>query len=106
MGPDGVQNVLNAGVNDLGGTLMNESISRAAGTNHGQECAPVRMDEMIRKAGRTPVQRSTLYGRPEALQVARSYENRPLAEVVQNPVQKRARIGSRRELDPVSIPAE
>ena len=46
--------LLGAGVNDLGGTLMNESISRAAGASHGQECPPERMEEVIRGAGRTP----------------------------------------------------
>ena len=48
------------GVNDLGGTLMNESISRAAGAEFGQEMPPERMEEMIRDAGRVPRQRTTL----------------------------------------------
>src|SRR5262249_30796172 len=52
---------LNAGVNDCGGTLMNESISRAAGTRHGQELPPERMETLIRAAGRVPRQRTTLY---------------------------------------------
>ena len=42
---------LRAGVNDLGGTLMNESISRAAGASHGQEMPPEQMEETIRAAG-------------------------------------------------------
>ena len=62
MGEDGVAACLAAGVNDLGGTLMNESISRAAGTQHGQEMVPERMQAMIRRAGRMPQQRNTLYG--------------------------------------------
>jgi FO synthase len=62
LGPDGVRALLSAGVNDLGGTLMNESISRAAGAGHGQELAPERMERVIRSAGRTPRQRTTLYG--------------------------------------------
>ena len=62
MGEQGVVACLEAGVNDLGGTLMNESISRAAGTQHGQEMLPVRMEAMIRAAGRVPQQRTTLYG--------------------------------------------
>ena len=61
MGEDGVAACLAAGVNDLGGTLMNESISRAAGTQHGQEMEPARMETMIRAAGRVPQQRTTLY---------------------------------------------
>ena len=47
LGPDGAAACLAAGANDLGGTLMNESISRAAGTEHGQEFAPERMDALI-----------------------------------------------------------
>lgn len=66
MGQDGVAACLNAGVNDLGGTLMNESISRAAGTQHGQEMLPARMEAMIRAAGRVPQQRTTLYGEAAA----------------------------------------
>ena len=64
LGPDGVAQILRAGVNDLGGTLMNESISRAAGTQHGQEFPPEQMEELIRASGRDPRQRTTLYGAP------------------------------------------
>ena len=73
LGPEGARVMLGAGVNDLGGTLMNESISRAAGADHGQECPPERMESVIRAAGRNPIQRSTLYGRPPADQTARSF---------------------------------
>jgi FO synthase len=62
MGEGGVAACLAAGANDLGGTLMNESISRAAGTQHGQEMPPARMEALIRAAGRIPQQRTTLYG--------------------------------------------
>jgi FO synthase len=62
MGTDGVAACLQAGVNDLGGTLMNESITRAAGTVHGQELAPVSMNGIIKSLGRVPRQRTTLYG--------------------------------------------
>ena len=61
MGPDGAALCLNAGANDLGGTLMNESISRAAGTQHGQEFPPEAMETLIRSIGRIPLQRDTLY---------------------------------------------
>ena len=61
MGTDGVADCLQAGVNDLGGTLMNESITRAAGTVHGQEFAPATMEDLIRGLGRLPRQRTTLY---------------------------------------------
>lgn len=61
MGRQGVQAVLQAGANDLGGTLMNESITRAAGGEMGQELSPEQMEEIIREIGRLPVQRTTLY---------------------------------------------
>ncbi|NIJ15568.1 5-amino-6-(D-ribitylamino)uracil--L-tyrosine 4-hydroxyphenyl transferase CofH [Sphingobium vermicomposti] len=61
MGEAGVRAVLDAGVNDLGGTLMNESISRAAGAAHGQEWSPQMMERVIAAAGRIPLQRDTLY---------------------------------------------
>jgi FO synthase len=63
LGPLGVAECLQAGANDLGGTLMNESISRAAGTTHGQEMPPETMESLIRSLGRNPRQRTTLYGR-------------------------------------------
>jgi FO synthase len=62
MGPEGVKACLDGGVNDLGGTLMNESISRAAGAAHGQEMTAPMIEALIRSAGRTPRQRTTLYG--------------------------------------------
>ncbi len=62
MGEQGLADCLQAGVNDLGGTLMNESISRAAGAVHGQEMTAVTMDKLIRAAGRVPAQRTTFYG--------------------------------------------
>lgn len=61
LGEEGVKACLTSGANDLGGTLMNESISRAAGTQHGQEMPPVAMEALIRSLGRTPRQRSTSY---------------------------------------------
>jgi FO synthase len=78
-GPAGVAEALKAGVNDLGGTLMNESISRAAGAAWGQELAPEQMEALIRSAGRVPRQRTTLYGAAPAEQVARSFGAAPLA---------------------------
>jgi len=74
MGRAGVKACLSAGVNDLGGTLMNESITRAAGSEHGQELAPARMEELIRGCGRVPKQRSTAYGEVPAERVERSFE--------------------------------
>ena len=62
MGEQGVAACLAAGCNDLGGTLMNESITRAAGSDHGQEWSPPAMEAQILAAGRTPRMRNTLYG--------------------------------------------
>ena len=78
LGPAGVRACLAAGVNDLGGTLMNESISRAAGTEHGQEMPPKEMDRLIASAGRIPEQRTTLYRPASLAQRNRSYEAAPL----------------------------
>jgi FO synthase len=86
MGIEGAQACLNAGANDLGGTLMNESISRAAGASHGQEMPPERMEEAIRAAGRVPRQRTTLYGTPPAERTAASFGAAPLADPLNPPV--------------------
>ena len=80
MGIEGAQACLQAGANDLGGTLMNESISRAAGASHGQEMPPEGMEEAIRAIGRTPRQRTTLYGTPPEERRQLSYGAPPLAE--------------------------
>ena len=62
MGPDGAALCLGAGANDVGGVLMNESITRAAGAMHGQEISAADLEHLIQQQGRTPRQRSTLYG--------------------------------------------
>jgi FO synthase len=61
MGRAGLDVCLRAGVNDLGGTLMDESISRSAGASHGQEMTPHEMEATIVAAGRVPRQRTTTY---------------------------------------------
>jgi FO synthase len=63
MGADGVRQALRAGVNDLGGTLMNENISRAAGATHGQGMEEDDFRALVEPLGRTLAQRTTLYGR-------------------------------------------
>ena len=60
-GPRMSQLLLTAGVNDLGGTLINESISTAAGAQHGQLMRPSEFRQMIRQAGRIPAERYTTY---------------------------------------------
>ena len=61
MGREGVAACLNAGANDVGGSLMNESITRAAGAEHGEEWSPAEIETTIRALGREPRMRSTLY---------------------------------------------
>jgi FO synthase len=80
---------LQAGANDLGGTLMNESISRAAGSEHGQELGPEDMDAMVRSIGRVPQQRTTLYGIPASERIRASYAAAPMAAVIQTPILSR-----------------
>ncbi|MCP9485483.1 MAG: 5-amino-6-(D-ribitylamino)uracil--L-tyrosine 4-hydroxyphenyl transferase CofH [Gaiellaceae bacterium MAG52_C11] len=79
LGPVGVTAALAAGVNDLGGTLMNESISRSAGSEHGQELTPEAMEALIRASGRSPRQRTTLYGDVPPERRAASFGAPPLA---------------------------
>ncbi len=61
MGRQGAMDCLRAGANDLGGTLMNESITRAAGAEHGQEWSPAEIESTIAAQGRRPMMRTTLY---------------------------------------------
>ena len=88
MGPEGAALCLNAGANDMGGTLMNESISRAAGTQHGQEFPPEAMEGLIHGIGRQPVQRSTAYGGVSNERQVVSFNAPELAPVVQTPPRK------------------
>jgi FO synthase len=80
LGVAGAAAALRAGANDLGGTLMNESISRAAGASHGQEMPPEAMEAAIRSVGRTPRQRTTLYGTPDPERTRASFGAPPLLE--------------------------
>ena len=61
MGVEGSKLALQAGCNDLGGTLMNENISRAAGASHGQGLEAEEMEALVRSIGRTARRRTTLY---------------------------------------------
>jgi FO synthase len=65
IGGDGSRQLLQAGVNDLGGTLMDENISRAAGAAHGQGMEPADFADLVAPLGRPLAQRTTLYGRVE-----------------------------------------
>jgi FO synthase subunit 2 len=70
------QLLLDCGANDLGGTLMNESISTSAGAQHGQLMRPCELRSVIRDAGRIPVERNTRY------QVRRSFDVDPASDVL------------------------
>ncbi len=61
----GARQILQAGANDLGGTLMDENISRAAGASHGQELDETEFRAIVEPIGRTLAQRTTLYGRTQ-----------------------------------------
>ena len=94
LGREGAVECLKAGANDLGGTLMNESISRAAGNEHGQEMSPHDMEKLIRLMGREPVQRTTLYVEASDQQRERSFQAAELSPVIQTPATKYAHTGS------------
>jgi FO synthase len=88
MGPEGAAMCLNAGANDMGGTLMNESISRAAGTQHGQEFPPEAMEGLVSSIGRVPVMRDTVYRSVGNERRAQSFGAPELAPVIQTPPKK------------------
>ena len=67
MGLEGAKLCLQAGANDLGGTLMNESITRAAGAKHGQEMKPDVLESVITACKRQPMRRTTLYQHADAI---------------------------------------
>jgi len=90
LGPRGAAIGLSGGANDLGGTLMNESISRAAGSAHGQEFSPERMEALIHAAGRRAEPRTTLYRPADRAAVARAHVAAPLDAVIQTaPVRRK-----------------
>ncbi len=80
LGAQKAQSILSCGVNDFGGTLMNESISRAAGSKNGQEITALEIVKMIRAAGRVPVRRNTLYEIKEIYKMHDPIEIDPLVE--------------------------
>jgi len=85
MGPEGAAACLNAGANDLGGTLMNESISRAAGTQHGQEFPPAEMERLIHSIGRVAQQRGTTYDTVSNERRAMSFDAPELSPIILTP---------------------
>ena len=85
LGHDGVAAALRAGCNDLGGTLMNETITRAAGAQHGQETGPSAMRALIEGLGRRAEQRSTLYEPVSEERIRAGLTAGPLIPVINTP---------------------
>ena len=92
MGPEGVTLALRAGVNDLGGVLMNESISRAAGSKHGQEMSVAEMERAAASIGRPIRQRTTLYGEVPEDDANRCLSKVSLRPPIDTPAGKRSNI--------------
>jgi FO synthase len=95
MGSEGIQAMLQAGANDLGGTLMNESITRAAGGEMGQEMPPAEMERIISEIGRIPNHRTTLYGAVSAERHAVALNAAELQPIVLTPSKNYARVNRR-----------
>jgi FO synthase len=88
MGAAGAAVCLQSGANDLGGTLMNESITRAAGAQHGQEMPPEAMERIIRDLSRDPWQRTTLYGEAPLDRQHAALAAAPLAPPIDTPAHR------------------
>jgi FO synthase len=87
LGADGARDCLEAGCNDLGGTLMNESISKAAGSTHGQELSPSRIESIAADLGRPSQQRTTLYKNSNSTE--QQFNSRDLLPIINTPVRRR-----------------
>lgn len=92
LGREGTKQCLAAGANDLGGTLMNESITRAAGAVNGQEASPEVLEGWIVDAGRKPLQRTTAYGQPAPDRRAASLNAPPVMAIVTPPPVRRRKV--------------
>jgi 7,8-didemethyl-8-hydroxy-5-deazariboflavin synthase CofH subunit len=97
-GPKLSQYLLTVGANDLGGTLINESISTSAGAQFGQLVAPAELRRMVREAGRVPAQRNTTYDLLRVYDDPAADEASPLDDVQD----AEARFGSYRRLTAAS----
>jgi len=110
-GPKLAQILLDAGANDLGGTLINESISTSAGAGYGQLVPPAELRRLIRDAGRTPAQRNTEYDLLKVYGADDDKEDSPLdhiedAEARFGSYRKLATSGQFRFLHPLRSPAD
>ncbi len=90
MGIDGAIACLNSGCNDLGGTLMNESISRAAGAEHGQELSPKNMEKLINGIDRQSRQRTTFYGDASEERIRAALHATPCLTIKNTPIERHA----------------
>ncbi len=92
LGHEGLKIALIAGANDAGGTLMNETITRAAGADHGQETSPAQMEALLESIGRPAVMRNTLYKAAKDERKLTAFDALALEEVKNSPVQRYDRI--------------
>jgi FO synthase len=100
LGPEGAARALQSGANDLGGTLMNETISRSAGASHGQEMSPAVMQEIIQRCDRKPMQRTTLYGTALDERQSAAWAAAELSDVVNTPLLGRSDLAELRQRYP------
>jgi FO synthase len=103
MGPEGIKACLRAGANDLGGTLMNESITRAAGAVHGEELPPAEMEALISDIGRKPAQRTTLYEDVDPERRATSFAAAPLMAPILTPAHRYEREQPKSDMPPPRV---
>jgi FO synthase len=98
MGRAGVAACLQAGANDLGGTLMNETITRAAGSEHGQEWSVQGIVAQIEELGREPWQRTTLYQPAPEERKQAAWQPAALVAAINTPARKYEREAGARSL--------
>ena len=89
LGEKGTKICLKAGANDLGGTLMNETITRSAGATHGEEKTPHALEAIIQDAGRRARQRTTLYKKAPKGQRTNSYSPEQLVRIINSQVKRK-----------------
>ena len=103
MGEQGIAACLNAGANDLGGTLMNESITRAAGASYGQEWPPEVMETRIRELSRVPRMRTTLYDDASEERFETAFKAAGLQKIENSAAGKHQRSKRLENLAPLSV---
>jgi FO synthase len=84
--PTVCRSLLSGGVNDLGGTLMEETISRMAGADNGSYKTISELEDLVRPTGRTLRQRTTSYGRPSEERLAAARASDGVAEAIRRPL--------------------